>query len=211
MFAGSASGVLLPPYIVYKAKDVYETWKENGLQGAVYDATPTGWFNMPIFEKWFFSIAVPYFRRLDGPKVLIGDNLCSHISPAVISKCEDLNIRFVLLPPNSTGLCQPLDVAVFRGMKIKWRQVLDEWKRKNYGPLQKSVFPGLLKSAVENIQSISDNLKSGFRAAGIFPLNPLEVIKRLPGDKVGDDIASGEGELVEKWSEAFTSVLTESR
>lgn len=47
MFAGSASGVLLPPYIVYKAKDVYETWNENGLE----DVTPSGCFNMPIFEK----------------------------------------------------------------------------------------------------------------------------------------------------------------
>lgn len=95
----------------------------------------------------------PYFRRLDSPKVLIGDNLCSHISVAVIAKCEKLNIRFILLPPNSTGLCQPPDVAVFKGMKIKWRQVLDEWKKKNYGPLQRSAFPGFLKSAIENVHS----------------------------------------------------------
>lgn len=30
MFAGTASGNLLPPYIVYKAKNIYNGWTENG-------------------------------------------------------------------------------------------------------------------------------------------------------------------------------------
>lgn len=71
---------------------------------------------MAIFEE---SIVVPFFKKLEGPKMLIGDNLCSHISEAVRRQCEELNIRFVLLPPNPTHLCQHSDVAVFRPMKIK--------------------------------------------------------------------------------------------
>lgn len=209
MFAGSASGHLLPPYICYKAKDVYETWRENGPEGARYNRSPSGWFTMAIFEDWFMTIAVPYFKNLDGPKLLIGDNLCSHISHAVVAKCEEMNINFVLLPPRATHLCQPLDVAVFRPMKIKWRKVLDQWKAKNYGPLQKSVFPRLLKSTLEEITTMGENLKSAFRATGIFPYNPNEVLKRMPNDGSTTD-SSSSANIVE-WSDAFTSTLRESR
>jgi hypothetical protein len=64
-------------------------------------------------------------------KVLIGDNLASHLSPSVLELCEAHNIRFVFLPENSTHLLQPLDVAVFGPMKKRWRQVLTEWKEKD--------------------------------------------------------------------------------
>ena len=37
MFTGSAAGKLLPPYIVYKSKKFYNTWLENGPEGAVYN------------------------------------------------------------------------------------------------------------------------------------------------------------------------------
>ncbi|KAJ4436072.1 hypothetical protein ANN_18699 [Periplaneta americana] len=33
-FAGTASGTLLPPYIVYKAGHIYDTWQEGGPKGA---------------------------------------------------------------------------------------------------------------------------------------------------------------------------------
>ena len=36
MFSGAADGTLLPPYTVYKARSLYEQWKEGGLQGASY-------------------------------------------------------------------------------------------------------------------------------------------------------------------------------
>jgi hypothetical protein len=117
MFACSADGKLLPPYVVYKSKNMYDTWTMNGPEGTLYNRAVSGWFSGIIFEDWFVQIALPYFRRLPGPKVLIGDNLASHVSYTILEKCQQENIRFVFLPPNATHLCQPLDVAVFRSMK----------------------------------------------------------------------------------------------
>jgi hypothetical protein len=37
-------------------------------------------------------------------------------------------LRYIFLPPNSTHLTQPLDVAVFAPMKRLWREVLDKFK-----------------------------------------------------------------------------------
>lgn len=59
MFACAADGTLLPPYIVYRAKNLYSTWLENGPKGTVYNRSKSGWFNLEIFEDWYRTIAIP--------------------------------------------------------------------------------------------------------------------------------------------------------
>lgn len=178
MMGGSAAGHILPPYVVYKALHLYDTWTQNGIKGARYNRSKSGWFDLTIFEDWFFQIALQYFRQKDGPKVMIGDNLSSHLSDRVMSACREHNIRFILLPPNSTHLCQPLDVAFFKPVKSAWRDVLLDWKQKNKGCIPKDQFPRLLRQTLEKVKP--DNLVAGFRATGIYPLNREEVLKRLP-------------------------------
>ena len=84
MFSATASGQWLHPYIIYKAKNLYSSWLENGIKGAVYSCNISGWFDSSLFEDWFFKIILPYIRRFEGPKVIIGDNLASHISYNVL-------------------------------------------------------------------------------------------------------------------------------
>jgi len=88
---------------------------------------------MAIFEDWFTLSFIPFIKNLVGPKVLIGDNLASHLSINVIKLCRINEIKFVLLPPNSTHLCQPLDLAFFRPLKSAWRNVLENGKKKIEG------------------------------------------------------------------------------
>ena len=114
MFACSADETLLRPYVVYKAEHLHDRWIEGGPR----DAT--------CFQDWFMSVIIPYCRRLTGTKLIIGDNLSSHFSEEVITTCATMKISFVCLPPNSTYLCQPLDVSVYGPMKKYWRQVLTE-------------------------------------------------------------------------------------
>ncbi|KAJ4433576.1 hypothetical protein ANN_15885, partial [Periplaneta americana] len=169
MFAGTASGHCLPPYVVYRSEQLYHTWIEGGPPGTRLNCSKSGWFEGQIFEDWFFTTVLPYCRRLGNhPKVIIGDNLASHISTNVIETCEKNNITFVLLPPNATHLCPPLDVAFFRPLKVKWRKVLEEWKGKNCGLIPKDTFPRLLKRCLALLESnIAPNLISGFKASSI--------------------------------------------
>lgn len=181
MMAGTAEGVLLPPYVVYKSEHLYDTWKGHGPQGARYNRSRSGWFDTRLFEDWFFSIIIPFIRNLDeAPKLIIGDNLSSHLSLSVIAECKKHNIRFVLLPPNSTHLCQPLDVSFFHPLKVSWRKQLDIWKTKNRGCVPKDQFPSLLRQTLVNLKDAKQNLISGFTACGIFPFDPTQVLKRLP-------------------------------
>lgn len=146
-----------------------------------------GWFDKTTFEDWFFSIALKYCQQLknDKPRVLIGDNVSSHLSAKVINCCLENNIRLVFLPPNATHLCQPLDVSFFRPLKRAYKETLEEWKKRAKGVVPKHVFPGLLKKALERLGSnATKNMKSGFRASGICPLNPNAVMKKIPGGAV---------------------------
>lgn len=210
MIAAAADGSVLPPYTVYRAKHLYDTWTEGGITGAGYNRNQSGWFDLTMFESWFVEIVLPYFRKLDGPKVIIGDNLSSHLSYNVIKLCQEQNIKFVLLPPNSTHLCQPLDVAFFRPLKLAWRNVLDDWKRKNSGVVPKSEFPRLLKKTFENIAITSKtNVISGFRKAGIFPVCPDKVISQIP--EATDSNAPGTSSSEVSWAAAFEMQLKQIR
>lgn len=125
MFAATANGQLLPPYVIYKSLHLYDTWTEGGPSGTRYNRTPSGWIDGGCFIEWFSKIIIPYCRRLNGKKIIIGDNLSSHLSPEVIKLSEQYNIDFIFLPPNSTHLTQPLDIAFFRPLKGAWRAVLE--------------------------------------------------------------------------------------
>lgn len=205
MFCAAADGTVLPPYIVYKAKHIYAGWTEGGVAGSAYNRNDSGWFDTDIFEDWFHKILLPYFRRLEGPKVMVGDNLASHITSSVIENCVANDIKFVLLPPNTTHLCQPLDVAYFRPLKIAWRTTLEKWKKGHIGVISKVEFPKLLKQTLENIQKNSKkNVEAGFEACGIVPFNPQAVLKKVPSSEKN----AGQQE---SWTDTFTDLLKELR
>lgn len=209
MVCGSADGVLLPPYVIYKSVHLYDTWKEGDPQGAPccqktccsqgsrFNRTNSGWIDSITFRDWFRTSFLPHAKALPGRKVLIGDNLSSRLDVDVLNECEQNNIDFVCLVPNPTHLCQPLDVAFFRPMKGAWKKVLTNWKMQNtrLSTVPKDTFPRLLQKALENIdsvqakpnapfanvsQGVKRNLITAFKATGIYPISREEVLKRLP-------------------------------
>lgn len=214
MFAVAGNGTLLPPYVVYKAKHLYPGWTEGGYPGSRYNRSLNGWFDSITFEDWFLTVALPYFRNLDGPKVMIGDNLNSHLTVSVIQQCEENNIKFVLLPPNSTHMLQPLDVAYFRPLKAAWRNVLEKWKLKNRGVLPKTTFPRLLKETIDIVSVKSEtNTLAGFKTCGISPFEPDAVLKKIKHLRTRTAQNHEEaGQQVERaWCDTVVELLSEIR
>ena len=206
MFCGNAAGEHLPPMVVYKAQNMYEGWKSDAIPGAVYEATESGWFDMSTFEMWFFQIFLPHVKDKKGAKVMIGDNLASHFSPKVVDSCLEHNIRFVTLLPNSTHICQPLDVAVFRPMKVLWRSCLSTWRAesRSSGTVPKEIFPELLSRVFKKLKP--ENLFSGFRATGICPLDSSQVLKHIAGSSDPEN----PDDMNEILSEACVQLLSEN-
>lgn len=128
VFAITADGLMLRPYVIYKSPNgsLYLPWCKGGPDNAIYSATVSGWMTMETFNDFFVKVIVDYFDTLppEDMKIVIGDNLASHLSPYILETCQKKNIYFVFLPENSTHLLQPLDVAVFRAMKETWRKIL---------------------------------------------------------------------------------------
>lgn len=190
MFAAAGDGKILPPYVIYKALNMYESWRVGGPRNCRYNRTASGWFDSFCFTDWVETVAVPYLKELNGVKYLIGDNLSSHLSIQAIKLCNDNQIKFIFLPSNSTHLTQPLDVAFFRPIKMTWRAILEEWKK---GPgraeaaLPKDKFPPLLKRLCESLKEA--NVIAGFKKCGIVPLNRKKVLDMLP--PLDSNISSG--------------------
>ncbi|KAF2880040.1 hypothetical protein ILUMI_26109 [Ignelater luminosus] len=113
------------------------------------------------------------------------DNLTSYIiNLNVLRLCQENGVKFVCLLPNSTHITQPLDIAYFKTLKIKWKQVITSWKEsasgKNQTAMPKDQFPALLEKTLDELQSTtSQNVISGFRKASSVPLNVKKPLSRL--------------------------------
>jgi hypothetical protein len=155
MFSGTASGHVFPCYVVYKATEMWSSWTSGGPPGTLYNRSKSGWFDNTCFTDWFKKVVIPYCRRQEGKKVIIGDNLSSHFSPEVLQLCRKYDIAFKCLPTNTTHIMQPLDVSYFAPLKKSWRTILLDWKRTEgrYIPaLKKECFPRLLLRLMEELE-----------------------------------------------------------
>ena len=50
MFAGAASGELLPPFVVFKAENLYKSWCKEGPMQACYDVSKSGWYDSYLWK-----------------------------------------------------------------------------------------------------------------------------------------------------------------
>lgn len=221
MFAGAADGQMLPVYVVYKATNLYDTWTTNGPKNTRYNRTKSGWFDSICYEDWLKSIVIPYCRKLENnqPRIIIGDNLSSHLSATTIQMCRENNIKPIFLPANSTHITQPMDVAFFAPLKSSWRKILTDWKA---GPglkesnIPKDVFPRLLKkllAALDGTENkIEKNLRAGFKKCGIVPFEPKEVLNRIPKEPQNPQENLNESiEIERNVTDALTELLKEMR
>lgn len=112
--------------------------------------------------------------------------MSSHFSQSVLRTCDELNISFICLPPKTTHLLQPLDVAFYAPLQKYWRDKLTKWKKTEglkHKTLIKSSFPKLLKKLKNKLAengTESTNLIAGFDKCGLYPINPERPKSRLP-------------------------------
>ena len=78
--AGSATGDLLPPFILYKDKNLYQKWMVNGPAEALYGISESGLMDSSNFLSRFTNLFLPTVSHLtkSGPVILF-DGHYSHI------------------------------------------------------------------------------------------------------------------------------------
>lgn len=162
----SADGRKLPPLVIFKGKNVIESWiNENNHDETTYAASKKGWMDSQIFYNWFKKVFLQYVPE-GLPALLIFDGHASHVTYDLAVLASDHNVTILKLPPHSTHLLQPLDVAVFKPFKDKWDKELVKWQRENPRKrLPKKDFVSMLNKIYYSLDS--EIIVNGFKKTGI--------------------------------------------
>jgi hypothetical protein len=187
VFFITALGTLLPPFVIYRSKKdvVPKHWEKPTDSDIRVGVSNRGWMTQSIMLQYWRTVLRPWAEEREGRKFIFMDNLSAHFSVEVLEEAAEVDVQFIPLPPNATHLCQPCDLALFKGLKGYMKQAItdlnDERRKRGLNiveGLSKAHFLGVLDNALKKLKSreMEQTIRNGFRKAGIFPLNPAPVL-----------------------------------
>ena len=142
----------MPPFTIYKGKNLYRQWTFGGPTNAGYGCSPSGWMEGINFEEWFRAIFIKTVAKEEKPVLLLFDGHNSHLTFSTVQAAIENQIILLCLPPHTSHRLQPWNVGFFGPFKTIWRDQLKSWARATkYQPVTKPIFPTLLKGAWEKI------------------------------------------------------------
>ena len=156
----------------------------------MWDHQENGWVNGRIGERWFKDVFLKECVS-ERPQILILDGHSSHESLALIQEGIREDIAILSLPPHTTHYLRPLDRCVFSPFNKQYDRACSEFLQENIlHKVDKWTFPTLFKRAWMAGLS-TENIKSGFRACGMYPLNinaiPEEAFRPSDPTENGDN------------------------
>ncbi|KAI4469775.1 hypothetical protein MML48_1g18716 [Holotrichia oblita] len=155
----------------------------GGPEGTGYLVSKNGWQDKSTFLKYFEEF-IKWTTDWKKPILLLFDGHGSHIQYAVSSLALQNDIHILILPAHSSQTLQPLDVAVFGPAKKVWMKIKRNYFKKSNTNITKEVFPSLMKELRDEGGFPKENIIAGFRAAGIWPLNPRKVLDSMQDQDV---------------------------
>jgi hypothetical protein len=178
----NAKGWSLPPMVIFKGKVHISTWYEyNNLPpNWTIALSPNGWTNNELGLHWLKEVFEPNTapRTVGSHRLLILDGHGSHATPEFDQFCSERKIITLCMPPHSSHLLQPLDIGCFSVLKRTYGQQICEFIRLGINHIDKNEFLYAFKNARNEALSQS-NIQSSFRAAGLTPFNPDQVLSTL--------------------------------
>ncbi len=167
----SASGQCLPPMIIFPRKKMKPELGVGEVPGTIYGLVQKGWMTQELFMLWFDRHFLRY-APATRPILLLLDGHSSHYCPEALKLAQQEEVIMLALPPNTTHLTQPLDKGVFGPLKLRWRQVVHDFRVSHPGQVvtQYNFCSLLSKAWVEAMTP--KNISSGFSTTGIYPFNP---------------------------------------
>ncbi|RPA99899.1 DDE-domain-containing protein [Choiromyces venosus 120613-1] len=185
---GCADGSFEDPMIIFKSEGISEGWVENEKfaipDGVMVGYSPNGWTDNEkamAFIKHFFGPGSKTAQKANGQfRMLLFDGHSSHIHWQFLQYALQQRVIPFCLPPHTLHCLQPLDVAVYSPYKQWYGDQI--WNRFQWGDhgIMKDNFWSILQPARE-AALIPQNIKSGFRATGIYPYDPDRILLHMPG------------------------------
>ena len=176
-----ADGSSLPAFIIFKGENISRQWIPANIHNDWrFRCNTKGWTSNIHGLQWLREVFEPTTReKADGkPRLLICDGHDSHITASWIAHCMKNNIIFMVLPPHSSHLTQPLDVGVFGPLKTLMASAIEPLISTELHRILKAEWLSAYMEAHNDAFS-TRNIQAGFRGAGIQPFNPSKVIGRI--------------------------------
>ena len=172
----SATGVSLPPLVIFKGKSVQQQWfpyELDEFKGWQFTATKNGWTSDQTAVEWLEKIFIPMTQPADPTerRLLVLDGHGSHETADFMYLCCQHNIYLLYLPPHTSHVLQPLDLSVFLSLKRSYRKQVGFLSLlTDSSPVGKQNF--LLCYQKARLQAlVQPNIKSGWKASGLWPVS----------------------------------------
>lgn len=171
----SAEGRFLPPVIIFKGVREKKEFGDGLPAGAkVYMNQKSSFITSELFFKWLKEQFIP--RKPPGKTILILDGHTSHRNCfEMLEYAEEHDVILICLPSHTTQALQPLDRSFFKSLKHYLKKESRQWMIHHPGRKIGRLQAGeLIGKAWGKAASVEIAL-SGFRATGIFPLDPAAI------------------------------------
>lgn len=171
--ANATSTVILPPMVIYKGTRLNEDLMKGAPGNTIFATSPKGYIDSELFYSWFvkFIANIPSRR----PVLVLLDGHASHMNIETLNLARKSNIHFLMIPPHTTHIFQPLDVGVFGPLKKAFSKECTKLMRKNKRKyINRYDFCRVLTPAWRTAITPA-NILGGFRGSGVWPLNPSAV------------------------------------
>jgi len=177
----SGDGRYLKPMIIWPASTHRSNWTTFYTPGWQYACSDSGYTDSKISLEWLKRIFDPETKERANkrPRVLICDGFGTHETLEILEFCFENNILLCRLPSHTSHKLQPCDVAVFAPLKVAYREQADRLERGGVNTISKQHFTSLYSPA-RAIAFTPKNIKAGFAASGLIPLNPDRVLRSMP-------------------------------
>ena len=171
----SATGRKLNPLVIFKGQSLQTDWfTSQNVPDWQYTTSPNGWTTDKIAIGWLEHVFNPQtYPAGGGWRLLLLDGHGSHVSLEFLYLCKMVyNIALVFMPPHSSHILQPLDLAAFSPTKRLYRSHINELSQiDDAAPVKKARFLiCYYKARLEGLNT--SNIEAGWMAAGIYPWNP---------------------------------------
>lgn len=173
LFTGNAAGKLAPPLALFAGQQMPAKAQDCLPEGWSAGYSDSGWMTSKNFYEYVTNVFHPWLiaEEIQLPVVLYMDGHASHITLPLSEFCSANGIELIALPPNSTHILQPFDVAYFIPLKHWWQQICMEFCRKHLQlSVKKYQLAKVLKCTLDSMEG-NKNLPNGFEICGLCPLN----------------------------------------
>jgi hypothetical protein len=180
----SAAGVTLPPTLIFKGQNLNSGWiPDVSPPDWAFSTSNKGWTSDYHAYEWLTTRFEPLTRRNDGKRrLLVIDGHSSHYTTRFLAFCISRKIDLALLPPHTSHVTQPLDIACFSPLKTAITSEIDAIFRNSVRRLLRVEWTSAYIRARARCFQPS-TIETAFRKSGIYPLDPEIILSTLPNPR----------------------------